>query len=206
MKLSEKIYTCRKKAGLSQEKLAEKLGVSRQAVSKWETEEATPELMKIPAMAKLFGVTADWLLCEEEEEMPPLEEKKEAEPDSFIEMKNISASFEKKTTPKSNPYRNTWIIGVVIAVIGAGFVLFGAAALIIISILTTRTVITNDLTSDIFEEESVFPDGTIPFPWEEDMGKFFQDGSMLQDFFELPESKEPSVETSCISGETGKEA
>lgn len=37
MKLSEKIYTCRKKAGWSQEELASRLGVSRQAVSKWET-------------------------------------------------------------------------------------------------------------------------------------------------------------------------
>ena len=37
MSLSEKIYTCRKKAGLSQDALAQKLGVSRQAVSKWET-------------------------------------------------------------------------------------------------------------------------------------------------------------------------
>ena len=37
MKLNEKIYTCRKRAGLSQEALADRLGVSRQAVSKWET-------------------------------------------------------------------------------------------------------------------------------------------------------------------------
>ena len=50
MNLSEKIYSCRKKAGLSQEALAEKLGVSRQAVSKWETAEAIPELSKIPMM------------------------------------------------------------------------------------------------------------------------------------------------------------
>lgn len=40
MKLSEKIYYCRKKAGKSQEALAEELGVSRQAISKWETGEA----------------------------------------------------------------------------------------------------------------------------------------------------------------------
>ena len=43
MKLSEKILYCRKRAGLSQEALAERLGVSRQAVSKWETGEALPE-------------------------------------------------------------------------------------------------------------------------------------------------------------------
>ena len=44
MKLNEKIYTCRKKAGMSQEALAEKLGVSRQAISKWELGTALPEL------------------------------------------------------------------------------------------------------------------------------------------------------------------
>ena len=43
MKLPEKILYCRKRAGLSQEALAERLGVSRQAVSKWETGEALPE-------------------------------------------------------------------------------------------------------------------------------------------------------------------
>lgn len=68
MKLSEKIFTCRRKAGLSQEALAEELGVSRQAVSKWETGDAVPEIGKLAALAKTFGVTTDWLLSEEEPE------------------------------------------------------------------------------------------------------------------------------------------
>ena len=62
MTLGEQIQTCRKKAGLSQEALAEILGVSRQAVSKWELDSALPELDKVVAMAKLFGVTTDQLL------------------------------------------------------------------------------------------------------------------------------------------------
>ena len=66
MKLSEKIYTCRKKAGLSQEALAERLGVSRQAVSKWETGESEPEIGKLKLMAETFSVSVDWLLSEEE--------------------------------------------------------------------------------------------------------------------------------------------
>lgn len=66
MKLSEKIQYCRKQAGLSQEALASRLGVSRQAVSKWETGEATPELGKLRALAEAFHVSADWLLNEEE--------------------------------------------------------------------------------------------------------------------------------------------
>ena len=66
MNLSEKIQLCRKRAGLSQEALAEKLNVSRQAVSKWETDAAEPELSKLRALAAAFGVTADWLLSEED--------------------------------------------------------------------------------------------------------------------------------------------
>ena len=73
MKLSDKIWVCRKKAGLSQEALAEKIGVSRQAISKWETGEAAPEITKLPLLARTFSVTADWLLDDEaefEEDIP----------------------------------------------------------------------------------------------------------------------------------------
>lgn len=66
MTLPEKIFSCRRRLGLSQEQLAERLGVSRQAVSKWETGEAAPELGKLAQLAAVFGVTADWLLSEEE--------------------------------------------------------------------------------------------------------------------------------------------
>ena len=59
MNLSEKILYCRKKAGLSQEALAEKLGVSRQAISKWETGESVPELSKLVLLARAFDVTTD---------------------------------------------------------------------------------------------------------------------------------------------------
>ena len=68
MYLSEKILYCRKKAGLSQEALAEKLGVSRQAISKWETGESVPELSKLVLLARAFDVTTDWLLSESEPE------------------------------------------------------------------------------------------------------------------------------------------
>lgn len=71
MKLNEKIYQCRKKIGMSQVDLADALGVSRQSVSKWETGESNPEVSKIPQLAKLFGVTADWLLSEEDAPAAP---------------------------------------------------------------------------------------------------------------------------------------
>lgn len=62
MTLSEKILYYRKSAALSQEELAARVGVSRQAVSKWETGESTPELSKVVLLAQLFHVTTDQLL------------------------------------------------------------------------------------------------------------------------------------------------
>ena len=59
--LSEKIYSLRRKSGLSQEQLAEKIGVSRQAISKWEGGLSTPELDKLKALSECFQITIDEL-------------------------------------------------------------------------------------------------------------------------------------------------
>jgi len=66
MELQDRIATARKNAGLSQEQLGEHLGVSRQAVSKWESGQSNPDLQYIISMARLFGVSTDWLLVGEE--------------------------------------------------------------------------------------------------------------------------------------------
>lgn len=62
MNLSERITEQRRIRGWSQEELAYRLGVSRQAVSKWESSRSTPDLERIIQMSELFGVTTDWLL------------------------------------------------------------------------------------------------------------------------------------------------
>ncbi len=67
MKLSEKIVQLRKSQGLSQEELAERLGLSRQAVSRWESGTALPDAGNLLQLSRLFGVTADYLLDEERE-------------------------------------------------------------------------------------------------------------------------------------------
>ena len=59
--LQENIYTLRRKAGLSQEQLAERLEVTRQTISKWEGGHSVPDLEKLQAMAAVFGVTLDEL-------------------------------------------------------------------------------------------------------------------------------------------------
>ena len=65
MILADKITEERKKNGWSQEDLAERLGVSRQSVSKWESAGSVPDLQKVIQMADLFGVSTDYLLKDE---------------------------------------------------------------------------------------------------------------------------------------------
>ena len=82
MTIAERILKLRKQAGLSQEVFAEKLGVSRQSVSKWESGNVMPDLDKVVAMCELFGVTTDYLLkgkLEEETAQLPAEEKADYE-------------------------------------------------------------------------------------------------------------------------------
>ncbi len=66
MTLGERISTFRRRQGLSQEALAEKLGVSRQSVSKWERNESLPETDKLPLLAQALGISLDLLLNGEE--------------------------------------------------------------------------------------------------------------------------------------------
>lgn len=68
MILADKIIRLRKKNGWSQEELAEKMQVSRQAVSKWEGAQTIPDLGKILMLGNLFGVTTDYLLKDEMED------------------------------------------------------------------------------------------------------------------------------------------
>ena len=81
MSIAERILTLRKSKGMSQEQLAEAVGVSRQAVSKWESEQASPDPEKIITLSEVFGVTTDYLLKgvepEKEEEKKPEEKKTE---------------------------------------------------------------------------------------------------------------------------------
>lgn len=62
MNMSDRIQYLRKTKGISQEELAYKVGVSRQAVSKWESEQSTPDLEKVIIMSDFFGVTTDYIL------------------------------------------------------------------------------------------------------------------------------------------------
>lgn len=64
MNIADRIQYLRKQKGYSQEELADKVGVSRQAVSKWESGASDPSTTNLMALAKLFGVTAEEILKE----------------------------------------------------------------------------------------------------------------------------------------------
>ena len=65
MRFEEKIVELRKQKGLSQEELAEQLGVSRQAVSRWELGQTLPDIPNLVQLCELFGVNADYLVKDE---------------------------------------------------------------------------------------------------------------------------------------------
>ena len=84
MSLGNSLFDARKKKGLSQEEVAEKLGVSRQTISKWETEETVPDIYQAKKLAKNYGLSLDELIDtdldqkEIEEVIKNTDEKKEA--------------------------------------------------------------------------------------------------------------------------------
>ena len=72
MTFSDKLIALRKKAGWSQEELAERLNVSRQSVSKWESAQSMPDIDKILQLSSLFSVTTDCLLKDTQDDMDRL--------------------------------------------------------------------------------------------------------------------------------------
>ena len=100
MILADKIIALRKKNGLSQEELAEKMGVSRQSVSKWEGAQSVPDLNKIIALSEIFGVSTDYLLKDElgepeytssEDSGTPLRQVSMEEANAFLSMRALNA-------------------------------------------------------------------------------------------------------------------
>lgn len=119
MKLSEKIYNCRRKAGWSQEELAARLGVSRQAVSKWETGDAEPEVSKLRLLSQVFGVSIDWLLSEDGGETASDSTAAQARPELSEQLPGIVGRLFR---------RYGYLAGVYVIVSGLGISLVGFLA------------------------------------------------------------------------------
>ncbi len=104
MILADKIIDLRKKAGWSQEELAEKLGVSRQSVSKWEGAQSVPDMNRILQLSALFGVSTDYLLKDSLEAPEPAESEaqSDAEGTTFVSMEEANAflSYKQESAPR----------------------------------------------------------------------------------------------------------
>ena len=103
MILADKIIDLRKKAGWSQEELAEKLGVSRQSVSKWEGAQSIPDMNKILQLSELFGVSTDYLLKDSMEAAEPVPtQDAETEGTTFVSMEEANAflSYKAESAPR----------------------------------------------------------------------------------------------------------
>lgn len=114
IKLADRLVELRKEHKLSQEALAEKLGLSRQAISKWERAEASPDTDNLIALAELYGITLDQLLGNNEVKVEPQQPAKE--------QKKLS---EKQIKGKKNLMKAPLLFLGAIAVYAGGGILLG---------------------------------------------------------------------------------
>lgn len=122
MTIGQRIAQKRKEQGFSQEALGEQLGVSRQAIYKWESDGALPEIDKLLTLSRLFGVTVGWLLGVEEE--PERAADDEAEPQTDAELSPQQLQMVEEITkrylaaqPKKSPW-GKWDVRILFAAIG----------------------------------------------------------------------------------------
>ena len=106
MTIADRIQSLRKTKGMSQEELADAVGVSRQAVSKWESEQATPDLEKIIIMSDIFEVTTDYLL-------------EGIEPVKTDDHKTMADVVDQKILTEKNGKRAKLFIKIALIVLGA---------------------------------------------------------------------------------------
>lgn len=142
MDLGKKLFELRKSKNLSQEDVADKLNITRQTVSKWETNQSTPDFDKIVPLCDLYGISADELLKEEI--------KKEQEDDKVENKKNIYENITKnEINQKSAEIVSSSILIFIIAIAFAGIgigvlrwnpIVVGCTFLILIGWGVTRIV------------------------------------------------------------------
>lgn len=99
--IGQRIAARRKQLGISQEALGEKTGVSRQAISKWESDSAIPEIDKLIVLSRLFGVSVGWLLGVEE--LP-------AQPDTQDQQILLAEEIAKRCQPQPNPHKKWYLL------------------------------------------------------------------------------------------------
>ena len=116
MSIGQRIVQKRKELGLSQEALGEQMGVSRQAIYKWESDSTLPEIDKLVALSKLFEVSVGWLLGVEEQEDSEKTGTDTMHPEQLDMVEEIVRRYM-DALPKPKP-RRRWPWGLAVCVIG----------------------------------------------------------------------------------------
>lgn len=112
MTIGERIAEKRKSLGLSQEALGEKLGVSRQAIYKWEADQSLPEVDKLIGLSRLYNVSVGWLLGEEQED------SNEGTPEfSEEQIHLIEELLHKNQSQKEAPKKMYWWLGAAVLLV-----------------------------------------------------------------------------------------
>ena len=130
LKIANRLLAYRRTHGLSQEELAEKIGVSRQAVSKWERAEAAPDTDNLIALAALYGVLIDELINGEDEPQVVSEVQTEETPDTAEEKTEDAAQEDKssKTTVEGHlilEFDNDWLFAVTSILCAIAYLVMG---------------------------------------------------------------------------------
>ena len=147
MTIGHRIAECRRQLGLSQESLGEKMGVSRQAISKWEADAALPEIDKLIALSKLFGVSVGWLLGVEELPQP------EQEPLTEEQLNAMEQLIKLYATPAPQKTDQTRMLPLLLS--GLALILAMATAL---SCLTNHNQMSSSV-AGLFHQVSILQNG-----------------------------------------------
>ncbi len=121
MRLEEKLTVLRKESGYTQLDLAEKVRVSRQAISKWETGRALPSMEKLKYLSELFGVSVDYLLNDDMTEEPKPKEQEPAPEPQTEEAQTEEAVVPEKE--KGKPVKWKYIAALLLTVLLIGLLI-----------------------------------------------------------------------------------
>ena len=117
MILADKIIELRKRAGWSQEDLAEKLDVSRQSISKWESAQSVPDMNKIIKLSELFGVSTDYLLKDNLELEPAVQPEDSYGSEPYISTRSVSMEEASSFLDFRNSFASKISLGVMMCIL-----------------------------------------------------------------------------------------
>ena len=123
MEFNNKLYELRKKKGLSQEELANRLNVSRQTISKWEVGDSTPDMEKLAAISELFQVSLDELVLDKVPEKAP---EKPAKSELYSDIKEKFLTEDNRKKAKKGLKIAAIVLGALVIADIVSFIVFAA--------------------------------------------------------------------------------